>query len=59
MAQQDENAAEIQYRIKQDDLATACLDWSSDLVAGRLGRLLDTRTRQLLQKKGVLDNARQ
>ena len=52
------NAAEVQCRIEQDDLANACFGWSSDLVTGRLGRLLDTASRQLLQKKGVLDYAR-
>ena len=50
-----ESAAEVQCRIEQDDLANACFRWSSDLVTGRLGLLLDTASRQLLQKKGVLD----
>jgi hypothetical protein len=53
----NEKTAEVQCRIEQDDLANACLGWSSDLVAVRLRRLLDTGTRQLLQKKGVLYNA--
>lgn len=54
----NENAAEVQCRIEQDDLANACFGWSSDLATGRLGRLLDTGSRQLLQKKGLLDDDR-
>ena len=50
-----ENTVEVQGRIEQDDLASACFDWSSDLVTGRPGRLLDTGSKQLLQKQWFLD----
>lgn len=50
-----ENTAEVQCRIELDGLANAYFRWSSDLVTGRLDRLLDTGSRQLLQKKGLLD----
>ena len=53
-----ENAAEVQCRIEQDDLASGCFGWFSDLVTGRLDRLLDTGSRHLLQKKGLLDYER-
>ena len=53
-----ENAAAAQCTIEQNNLANACLGWSSDLVAGRLGRLQDTASKQLLRKKGLLDYER-